>query len=71
MRIVLIADANLTLRWQKIWEKSQKTLCFQVGWDGVLLFKQNRLVRFFENSLPENAGNLELKGWEWGVHFNF
>jgi len=71
MRIVLIADANVVLRWQKIWEKSQKILSLQVGWDGVLLFKQNRLVRFFENSLPENASNLELKGWELGVHFNF
>jgi Legionella pneumophila major outer membrane protein precursor len=68
-RASLIADAQILLRWQKIWEKSR--LSIQGGWDAFLLFKQNRLVQFFDDSPLDHPGNLGLSGWEWGFRFDF
>ncbi len=70
-RWALIAEGCVLLRWQKAWEKAKKKLHIQVGWDTVLLFKQNRLIRFFETSPIDNKSNLGLKGWQWGVLFDF
>lgn len=70
-RIAVIADTSIALCWQKAWER--KKLSLHAGWDYMLLFQQNRLVRFFETSPLENpgSGNLGLKGWEWGMQLDF
>jgi hypothetical protein len=70
-RLAVIADGSVFLRGQKAWEKTKKRLTIQIGWDAVLLFKQNRLIRFFETSPIDNPGNLGLKGWQWGILFDF
>lgn len=72
-RIAPIVDSTILLRWRKQWEK--KSLVVQIGWDTILLLKQNRMVRYADSSLDaspiQNEGNLALKGFEGGVIFSF
>lgn len=72
-QIALLSEAQILLRFQKTWEKAKKKLEIQVGWNNLLLFKQNRLARFFEtaSSLNQQPGDLSLHGWEWGFRFTF
>ena len=70
-RLAFIADGSIFLRWQKMWKESKRKLHMQIGWDVVLLFKQNRLIRFFESTPIDNSGNLGLQGWQWGIQYFF
>ena len=66
-RIAAVCEGSLFLRWQK------RSLILQLGWDNVLLFKQNRLIRFADgdSSSIVSDGNLGLKGWQGGAIFAF
>jgi hypothetical protein len=70
-RLAFIADGSIFLRWQRIWNRAKRQLHMQMGWDAVLLFKQNRLIRFFESTPIDNPGNLGLQGWQWGIEYFF
>lgn len=69
-RVAVIAEASIAFCWRKAWEK--RALSLYIGWDYMLFFQQNRLVRFFEAApLDSGPGSLGLKGWEWGAQFAF
>jgi hypothetical protein len=71
MRIAVLFDAQVLLRYQKNWKKSKRKVAVQAGWDSLLLFKQNRLMRFFEEDPLDNPGDLGLMGWQWGFQWDF
>ena len=70
-RLALIANGNILLCWHKIWEKSKKQLTLQVGWDAVLLMRQNHFERFFDDKSIDNSTHLGIKGFEWGIQLSF
>ncbi|HEY2811534.1 MAG TPA: Lpg1974 family pore-forming outer membrane protein [Rhabdochlamydiaceae bacterium] len=71
LRFVPIAEGSLALIWQKLWQKSQRSLALHVAWDVVLLFRQKQLKRFSNQQILETPSNLEMRGWEWGARFDF
>jgi hypothetical protein len=68
-------EGTAGVRWQHLFTGCFKRLTFDLGWDQLLLFSQNQLLRFADDLQPgstvSNQGDLSIAGMHFNAAFDF
>ncbi len=72
---VWTTDMSLGLRWDHQYAKTLRAVSVEIGWNQIVLFKQNQLMRWWSaqelGELISNQGDLALKGFHLEASFRF
>jgi hypothetical protein len=70
-----VAELGGGIRWERAFSQDRYLLAVHLGWDQILLFGQNALMRFvdpsFSGAFTSYQGDVSLQGASLGVRFDF